>query len=396
MATAVIDLDLGCLPPTIRVPKRHTAALALIRLKGAPVGKTLLPVRDGRIDVPDLEGTLVDACGESFWDRWITDALELPRDGIPPEPLPSATVAVCTRDRPHDLRACLRALGRLPDDGQEVLVVDNAPATDAACEVVAEFPQVRYVRETRPGLNAARQRALREAHGDVVAFTDDDAQPDRGWLRALLSNFHDPLVLCATGLTMPLELETPAQEWFERTYPFSRGFTRRVFQSPPHNALVGGPIGAGVNMAVRRTIGETIGGFDEALDAGTPTKSGGDHDLFTRVLGAGFRIVYDPVALTWHRHRRTWPELYDAVYGYGVGVYAAWTRALFVDRELAVPVVAWRWLWHDQLRALARALLRRRGSPPLRLVLAELRGCVVGPFAYLLARRALRKRESHA
>jgi glycosyltransferase involved in cell wall biosynthesis len=293
-------------------------------------------------------------------------------------------------------KTCGRASERSAGFLMTVLVVDNAPATDAAREVAAEFPWVRYVRETRPGLNAARQRALREARGDIVAFTDDDAQPDRGWLSALLSNFYDPLVLCATGLTMPLELETPAQEWFEQTYPFARGFTRRVFQAPPHNALVGGPIGAGVNMAVRRTIGETMGGFDLALDAGTATRSGGDHDLFTRILAAGFRIAYDPAALTWHRHRRTWPELYDAAYGYGVGVYAAWTRALFVDRELAVPVVAWRWFWHDQLRALARTLLRRRGSSPLRLVLAELRGCVVGPFAYLLARRAVRKCESHA
>ena len=315
-----------------------------------------------------------------------------------PSALPSATVAVCTRDRPDDLRACLDALMRLPDDGQEILVVDNCPSTDATERLVANYcgyDRVRYVRDDRPGLDVARNRALREARSEVVAFTDDDAMPDPGWLRALLPGFGDPQVLCVTGLTLPSELETEAQEWFERLGGFGRGSTRTVFDSRTHNPLAAGRIGAGVNMALRRTVVREVGFFDEALDAGTPTHSGGDHDLFTRILTAGYRIVYEPGALNRHRHRRTWEELRATLYGYGVGVYAAWTRSLLVEGELSVIATAWGWFRHGQLRKLARSLLRRPGCVPLDLVLAELRGCAVGPFAYLRSRRRLRERLEH-
>jgi glycosyltransferase involved in cell wall biosynthesis len=392
MATAVIDLDIASLPAVVEVDPGYAEAYALLRLNGTPVGATHLPVRNGRVAAAGLKRAVVEASGWPLWERWLADALELPRDSIPAGPLPSATVAVCTRDRPEDLRCCLEALAALRNDGHHVLVVDSAPTTNAAREVVSEFPNVDYILEETPGLNVARQRALHEARGDIVAFTDDDAQPDREWLHNLLLNFEDPLVLCVTGLTMPLELETPAQEWFERTTSFARGFSRRLYEAPRQNPLVGGPIGAGVNMALRRTaVLEEIGGFDAALDAGTPTRSGGDHDLFTRVLARGYRIVYDPGALTWHRHRRSWKELRDTVYGYGVGVYAAWTRALFVDRELTVPLAAWRWFWRGQLRKIVRSLVRRRPLE-LRLALTELAGCAVGPFAYASSRRRVRRR----
>ncbi|MCA1627002.1 MAG: glycoside hydrolase family 2, partial [Acidobacteria bacterium] len=95
-----------------------------------------------------------------------------------------------------------------------------------------------------------------------------------------------------------------------------------------------------VNMALRRSAVEQVGFFDEALDAGTPARSGGDNEMFTRILLAGYRIVYEPAALNCHRHRRTWEELRAAIYGYGVGVYAAWTRSLLVEGELSALKVA--------------------------------------------------------
>ena len=47
------------------------------------------------------------------------------------------------------------------------------------------YPQVRYVCEPRPGLNWARNRAIAEARGEIIAYTDDDVVVDRGWVRAL-------------------------------------------------------------------------------------------------------------------------------------------------------------------------------------------------------------------
>jgi glycosyltransferase involved in cell wall biosynthesis len=391
MATAVLDLEMQQLPPVITGLERYARALILIRLRGRPVGQALLPVVGGRIGGAELRDALVNAAGWPLWESWLRDYLGWDEVHAMNYVPPVATVAVCTRDRPEDVRRCLEALMRLPDDGQELLLVDNCPSSEATRHMVGGYGRVRYVREERRGLNVARNRALHEARHEVVAFTDDDAAPDPGWLRALLRNFADPLVLCVTGLTMAVELETEAQESFQRHSPFGRGFSRTVFKGP-HNLRAVGRVGAGVNMALRRRVIEDIGPFDEALDAGTPTRSGGDHEMFSRILATGFRIVYDPAALSWHRHRRTWGELRRTLYGYGVGAYASLTRSLLIGGDLSAPKIAWRWFRSDQLPALLRSLLRRPGSTPLDLLLAELCGCALGPWAYLYSRKGCRAR----
>ena len=385
MGMAVLDVDLADPPADFTGLERHAQAFILIRLHGKPVGQTTLPIAAGRLRLADHWDALIQAGGWPLWELWLRNHLQW-------EPraygaLPRATIAMCTRDRPDDVARCLPALVDLPDDGQEVLVVDNCPSTDATRQIVTAYPNVRYVREPRPGLNAARNRALREATGEIVAFTDDDAVPDRGWLRGLLTNFHDPLVLCVTGLTMPLELETDAQEWHERYTGFGRGFVRRVFDRTWFNPLAAGQVGSGVNMAVRRSVLEVLGPFDDALDAGTRTCSGGDAEMIARILCAGHRIVYEPHALNWHRHRRTWRELRRMVFGYGVGVYAAWTRSWLVEREVAMLPLAASWLWRKQLPTLVRAAFLRPCSVTLDLILAELRGCLSGPRAYRVSRR---------
>jgi len=392
MATAVVDLDLARLPPAIAGLEPYGHALILIRLRGRPVGQTLLPVVGGRIGGVDPRHGLASAAGWPLWEHWLHGYLNWEEGRIPEIAPEKATVVVCTRDRPKDLMRCLDALMRMPDDGQELLVVDNCPLTDATKCLVEKYARIRYVREDRPGLDVARNRALREARHPVVAFTDDDAMPDPGWLRGLLGNFTDPQVLCVTGLTMPAELETEAQEWFERYSSFARGFKRTVFHGSTSNPFMVGNVGAGVNMALRRSVLEQVGPFDEALDAGTPTHSGGDNEMFSRILATGYNIVYDPSALTWHRHRRTREELRHTVYGYGVGVYAAWTRSLLLEGEFGVAKAAISWLRHDQIPKLARSLLRRSESTQLDLVLAELLGCARGPAAYLSSRRRARRR----
>ncbi|MEG4530795.1 glycosyltransferase [Microcoleus sp. D2_18a_D3] len=390
MATAILDLEISKLPPEIRVEERYSKALVLIRLGGKPIGQALLPVVGGRMGGDELRETLMNAAGDNLWKNWLYDSLEWDERG-PVEAMPIATVAVCTRDRPEDLRRCLEAFMRLPDDGQEYLVIDNCPATDASKELVKNYPKVRYVREDLPGSSAARNRALREAKHEFVAFTDDDAAPDPNWLRSLLRNFSDPRVMCVTGLLMPLQLESEAQEWFERYTPHGRGFERLIFDGVHCNPLVVSPVGVSASMALRKSSINFIGLFDEALGPGTPTANGEDCELFARILCAGYRIVYEPRALSWHRHRRTWEELRNTLQGYAMGLYAFWTQLFVVNREFSVPMLALSWLWKIQIPELIASLRRQPDSIPSDLLLAQLRGCISGPKAYFVSRKWLQK-----
>jgi len=390
MATAILDLELSELPPEITVEERYSKALILIRMEGKPLGQALLPVVGGRIGGDELRETLRNAAGDNLWKSCLYDILEWDERG-PVEAMPLATVAVSTRDRPEDLRRTLEAFMRLPDDGQEYLVIDNCPATDATKELVKNYPNVRYVREDVPGSSAARNAALREAKHEFVAFTDDDAVPDPNWLRSLLRNFRDPRVMCVTGLVMPLELETEAQEWFEHYSPHGRGFERRVFDGAHCNPLIVSPVGVSASMALRKSSSDFIGLFDEALGAGTPAVGGEDCELFARILRAGYRIVYDPRALSWHRHRRTWEELQKILQGYGIAVYAFWTRIFVVNREFSVPLLAWGWLRYKQIPELCASLRKQPGCIPSDLLLAQLRGCCFGPMAYFSSRKWLQE-----
>lgn len=394
MPTKIFDLELTQLPEELDGLENYQRALILFRYHGRPVSQTYLPIEGKGYNRDALRKAFQATDCQTLKEHLLTQyllGLEAPqaRPGQDLLSKTTATIAICTHNRVDDLRNCLESLLALPEDGQEILVIDNCPRDDATRALVASYTnRVRYVREPRKGLDIARNRAMQEAKGEIVAFIDDDAVAEKNWLSALLANFDDPAVLCVTGLTMPLELETEAQEWFEKFYPFGRGFSKIVFDRNLINPAAAGKCGAGVNMALRRSILQTVGTFEERLDSGTATRSGGDTEMYTRIVGAGYKIVYDPAAVNWHRHRRTWRELELAAFGYGTGIYATWTHALWKNGELSVLFPALIWLLYPRLPKILGSLWRRQHKTLFRLLLAETFGCIYGPFAYWRAVRS--------
>ena len=385
--TKVLTIDIECIGDIADDSlKGYTRAFILIRVHGRPVGQVFCAIRDGRLTASDLKEAILPIAQWSLIENRVHDFLGWQDEFVRHPSTDQATVAVCTRDRPEDLCRCLTALRSMPDDGQEILVIDNCPRTDQSERVVSHFPGVRYVIERTPGVSAARNRALREATHGIVAFSDDDAAPSRGWLRALLRAFKEPSVMCVTGLTLPLELETSAQNWFERHTPFGRGYKRFVTEVTDGNPLNVARVGTSANMALRKSVMDYVGLFDEALGPGTRCKTGEDFDMFSRILTSGYGIIYDPDAVSWHRHRREWDELRRTVYGYGLGVYAYMTKQAICHREFGVASIAYGWARHIQLPALLRSLRGDPSGKPLDILLAELCGCLIGPWAYLLSR----------
>ena len=306
------------------------------------------------------------------------------------------TVAVCTRNRAAQLHECLDALDVLdyPSPLLDIVIVDNAPVDATTEEVVARYPRMRYVREPRPGLDWARNRAVREARGEIVAFTDDDVSVDADWVSAIATAFdEEPHAMCVTGLVVPDELDTPAQLLFEQYGGFGRGFDRYVYRVPPGASaarLYGGTgrFGTGANMAFRRAFFDQEGMFDPALDVGTPTNGGGDLEMFFRVLKAGHALVYEPAALVRHRHRRDYQSLKTQLANNGIGFYSYLVRTAqaYPEERFAVARLGLWWLWWWNVRRLLRAMLRPQAFP-LDLVVAELRGSFTGLWRYGAARR---------
>lgn len=290
MPKAVKNIELTNMPALIDGLSSYDGAFLLLRYYGTPVGKIVLPAKNGQIILADYIEKIKAAVKKDLKEAVVDHFLYSDRNEKLQYANQSVTIAICTRNRTNDLKDCLNALMQLPNKGQEIIVVDNSPSTDDTKNLVMQYPLVRYVLEKRKGLDIARNRAIAEASNDIVAFTDDDALVDENWLDAMVRHFEEPLVMCVTGMTMPLELGTEAQEAFENYSPFGKGFSKKRFSLSENNPLNVGHIGAGANMAIRKTCITETGWFDEALDSGTPSQAGGDHEFFAKnIIG---RISY--------------------------------------------------------------------------------------------------------
>ncbi|MGW6520019.1 glycosyltransferase [Streptomyces sp. NPDC054962] len=330
----------------------------------------------------------------------------------PAAAVPFTTVVVATRERAEKLALALDSLLAQDHPDFEIVVVDNAPVTDATRDLVERkyAERVRYVTEPAPGLAVAHNKGVETAHGEVIAFTDDDVVADPRWLTELTAPFTaDPGLGCATGLILPARLRTPAQVLLESHGGFAKGFTARTYdpQDPPADEplfpFTAGRFGSGANMAFRAEVLRAARGFDPATGAGTLARGGDDLYGFVRVLAGGHRLHYTPLALVWHHHRETWRDLETQAYGYGAGL-TAYLTAILVNRPGLLPAFLARLprgIAHARtLTASREAESATDGAPgghdarthawPARLSRLQRRGMLYGPVGYLRARRALR------
>lgn len=322
-------------------------------------------------------------------------------DLVEPANGPTMSVALCTRNRPEDLRMCLRALRALQPAPLEILVIDNAPSDDRSKEVASEVPGVRYVRESRPGLSWARNRAVVECVGDVIAFVDDDVTVDKRWVgRFQWALAENPAAGVVTGLVCPGELETEAQVQFEGHGGFGRGYDPKWFHPPvgPRGLhwkyAATGMLGTGASMAFRRTVFEQVGLFAPELGAGTPTEGGEDLEMLYRVIKHGIPIVYEPRAVAWHRHRREVEGLVKQMHGWGIGCLAFVHHAKRLFPEEAASLRRFQWYWMSVLLRRIVGEYVRPGRMPPELPSSEFAGAVVARRRYREARGAVREIEA--
>jgi len=293
-------------------------------------------LRDGSDPIDFVEADIVDgAVTLSIPDR--------PRVPGPAResPLPPISVVLCTRERPHDLTGALASLRTVDYPDFEIVVVDNAPTTDATERVIAAAadPRIRRVVEPVAGLSNARNAGLTAARHDIVAFTDDDVVVDPHWLHGLARGFdRADDVSCVCGMVPSGELRTAAQAYFDQRVSWASTLAPRTYSlaEPPTDLPLFpfqvGIYGTGANFAIRRGAATAMGGFDEALGAGTSTKGGEDIDMFFRLVAAGHTLVNEPAAIVWHRHRSDGEALLIQARGYGLGL-GAWLTKVTLDRH---------------------------------------------------------------
>ena len=220
------------------------------------------------------------------------------------------SVVVPTYRRPVALSECLAALRALrpPDGGYEIVVVNDGgpPLPAALMRDRGHAVALTVIEQANAGPGAARNRGAASARGDVLAFTDDDCQPERDWLvelNATLAAAPEALVGGRTRNALPDDV-------YAVTSQLLIDFVSRWF--------CGGPAGcflATSNLAVARRAFEDSGGFDPRFTA----CGGEDREFADRWAAAGRPTLLASGAVVQHRHRLTFRTMLRQHHTYGRG-----------------------------------------------------------------------------
>jgi glycosyltransferase involved in cell wall biosynthesis len=396
--------------PALPGPGGGGVALVLVRLFGEPIGLLTLGAPRRGLTPAELGRAITEALTSELRPRFEDCGLEwtgeLPVDGLQPPRTPrfvagrervlaegpEITVAVCTRDRTDGVERVIASLREQHYPRLRILIVDNAPSDDGTERVVRRLQHeidIDYVREDRPGLSWARNRAIEDSRSEIIAWADDDEVCDPWWATEIARGFVEvPEAGAVTGMVAPAELHTRNQMWFEQYSGVGRGrgFRRAVFS--PATAAQQSPLyplppwGAGANMAFRRSAIEAIGRFDPALGTGTRTLAGEDTAALSALLYTGGTVVYQPSAIVFHRHRRDYAALERVMLGYGRGL-SAYYASMVARHPRCLPelVRLSRRAVRDQLSSRGGRLTTLAGFPP-ELLRLNRRGLLQGAFLY--------------
>jgi len=217
----------------------------------------------------------------------------------------SLSVIVPTYNRHNDLEECLRSLFEMKQPPDEVIVVDSC-STDGTYELVKQF-QAKYLCIRERSMVKARNVGLRHATGDVVAYIDDDVIVSESWSIHILDSYEDEKVGGVGGRVLPYStcreacIPVHVQEIDERLIGkvLNDGIVLGNFDVPTSTPIEVDTL-IGCNMSFRRKLLIRIGGFDEKFQGNCYRD---DTDACLRLKRLGYKLVYNPKALVWHKFR---------------------------------------------------------------------------------------------
>jgi cellulose synthase/poly-beta-1,6-N-acetylglucosamine synthase-like glycosyltransferase len=245
------------------------------------------------------------------------------------------------------LSGCLDALAALDFDPQSCeLIFVNDASTDNTDEVLQAFArevpfQTVIVRNERPGLSRARNTGVRASRSPLIAFTDDDCYVAPDFLTQIVTAFREPAYGFIGGRVL---LHDPSDA------PETIKEDEEPAEIDPYSIVLPGFI-HGANMAFRRPVWESIGGFDPMLGSGTRFVAD-DVDFLSRACSAGWAGAYLPGPTVRHHHgRKPGADVAKLRTQYARGRGAYYTKGCLDRRRRGLYARHWYWslrvLWHQ-------------------------------------------------
>jgi GT2 family glycosyltransferase len=253
---------------------------------------------------------------------------------IPVSAVP-VSVVVVSRDRPDALYRCVLGLSQLQFNPFEIIVVTDISGQAA---IAAFDGQIKTVLFEEANISAARNLGVANAAGEVIAFIDDDAVPEPTWLSFLVAPFEREDVAAVGGFV--LGRNGISFQWKARILD-SNGQASSIAVDDEHPTVLTPPAGhavktEGTNMAIRRDVLVTLGGFDPAyhfyLD---------ETDLNMRLARAGYVTAIAPLAQVHHGFAQSTRRRADRVPSDLFDIGASW--AVFQRKFITEDLWAGHW-----------------------------------------------------
>lgn len=214
-------------------------------------------------------------------------------------PVKTSIIIVNYNSGEHIL-ACLQSLVTVIDDGDEIIVVDNASADDSSNLIEKVFPDVKVLcSETNLGFGGGSNLGVRYARGKYLAFLNPDTVVEAGWLEYLVQALEaNPNAGLATSKILlmddPNRINTCGNNVHITGLTLCRGMGQPA--DTYHKLEEVGAI-SGAAFAVRRELFDWLGGFDENFFLYME-----DTDLSLRARLAGFTCIFVPESIVYHHY----------------------------------------------------------------------------------------------
>ncbi|MFF4992420.1 glycosyltransferase family 2 protein [Streptosporangium saharense] len=216
----------------------------------------------------------------------------------------SVVICVYTEERWEDIRAAVASVENQRREPYEIILVVDYNA-DLLLRLKQEYPGVIVVENTQEkGLSGGKNTGAATASGDIVAYLDDDAVAEAGWLEALEEGFQDPAVVGVGGLTRPLWATGRRPGWFPREFDWTVGCSYEGM--PTRRAPIRNVMGG--NAAFRRELVGQVGGFHTGIGRSVqgrkPRPLGCEETEFCIRLSQkipGAVMLFEPAAVIGHK-----------------------------------------------------------------------------------------------
>jgi GT2 family glycosyltransferase len=202
----------------------------------------------------------------------------------------SVSIVIPLKEPGRNLEECIGHCLALEYADYEILVLPDGPAE-------LPYPKAKVIPTGAVGPSEKRDLALKHARGEILAFIDDDAFPERSWLKNAVRHFDDPEVAAVGGPAVTPEGDgfmQKASGYVLSSFMGGGGLTFRYIPGEPRE-VDDYPT---CNLLVRRSMMEKLGGFDTRFWPGEDTKL-----CLEITKKEGKKIIYAPDVLVYH-HRR--------------------------------------------------------------------------------------------